>query len=64
MFAVELVCSDERCAVVREALGHLSELELLVCEDCGCTFQITAVSEAELVSLVPPAFEDELPLAA
>ncbi len=62
MFAAELLCSDEACALVVEAVGDLPELELLVCDECACTLQIASVSEAEEVRLAPPA--QNLPLAA
>lgn len=61
MFGVELTCSDEACALVVEAIGDLDELELLVCEECECTLQITAVWEVREERLDPP---DELLLAA
>ena len=64
MFAVELTCSDEDCALVVEAAGpDLAQLDLLVCEDCECTLQITAVWESEEVRAAEP-FLYELPLAA
>ena len=44
VFGVELVCSDEACAEAVEAVGHLDELDMLLCE-CGCTLQIVAVWE-------------------
>ena len=62
MFAAELLCSDEACAVVVEAVGELAELELLVCEDCGCTLQIASVWETHELRVRPPV--EELPLAA
>ena len=62
MFAAELLCSDEACALVLEAVGALPELELLVCDECGCAVQVASVSEAEEVRLPPPA--QYLPLAA
>jgi len=64
VFGVELTCSDEACALVVEAVGlDLAQLELLVCEECECTLQITAVWEAVAVRPAePPAYE--LPLAA
>jgi hypothetical protein len=62
MFAAELVCSDEACALIVEAVEDLAALELLVCEDCGCTLQITSVWEVREVRLAPPV--EELPLAA
>lgn len=54
MFAAELVCSDEACALIVEAVGDLADLELLTCDDCGCVLQILAVWEAEEVRLPPP----------
>jgi hypothetical protein len=46
MFGVELICSDEACTLVVEAVGpDLAQLDFLVCDDCGCTLQITAVWE-------------------
>ena len=64
MFGVELTCSDEACALVVEAVGpDLAQLDLLVCDECECTLQITAVWEAvEVRTTEPPAYE--LPLAA
>ena len=64
MFGVELTCSDEACALVVEAIGpDLARLELLVCDECECTLQITAVWNAEEVRASErPAYE--LPLAA
>ncbi len=62
MFGVELTCSDESCPLVVEAIGgNLDDLELLVCEECECTLQITAVWEVREERLDPPY---ELPLAA
>ncbi|MBN1529997.1 MAG: hypothetical protein JW895_13115 [Thermoleophilaceae bacterium] len=46
MFHVTLICSDEDCAVEVEAWGELADVELLVCEGCGCTLQVLSVSEA------------------
>ena len=45
MFHVSLICSDEDCAVEVEAWGEPAEVELLVCDGCGCTLQVLAVSE-------------------
>ncbi len=61
MFGAELICSDEACALVVEAVGELAELELLVCDECGCTLQVTSVYQVTEVRLRPPV---ELPLAA
>ena len=64
MFGVELTCSDESCALVVDAFGpDLAQLELLVCDECECTLQITAIWEAEEVRAAEPAAYD-LPLAA
>ena len=64
MFGVELTCSDEACALVVEAMGpDLAQLDVLVCDDCECTLQITAVWEAEEVRAAEPR-PYELPLAA
>jgi hypothetical protein len=46
MFHVSLICSDEDCAVEVDACGELAEVELLVCDGCGCTLQVLSVSEA------------------
>jgi hypothetical protein len=62
MFGAELLCSDEACALIVEGVGSLAGLELMVCDDCGCTLQITSVWEVREVRLPPPV--EELPLAA
>lgn len=64
MFGVELTCSDQACALVVEAVGpDLAQLDILVCDECECTLQITAVWEAEEARAAdPPAYL--LPLAA
>ena len=54
VFGVELVCSDEACAEVVEAVGHLDGLDMLLCE-CGCTLHIVAVWEAHEERIEPPA---------
>ena len=46
MFHVSLICSDEGCAAEVQAWSELSEVELLVCDGCGCLLQVIAVSEA------------------
>jgi hypothetical protein len=46
MFHVSLICSDADCAVEVDAWGELAEVELLVCDGCGCTLQVLSVSEA------------------
>ena len=61
MFVGELICSDEACELVLEAVGTLEDLELLVCDDCGCCLQIVFVSAHEATALAPRI---ELSLAA
>ena len=61
MILAELVCSDDRCELVLEAVGELRELEALVCDDCGCCLQVVAISDVELAQPLPPR---ELLLAA
>ncbi len=46
MFGIELICSDEACAEVSEAMvASLDEVDLLVCDGCSCTLQALAVWE-------------------
>ena len=51
VFLAELICSDDECELVFEAVGALGDLELLVCDDCGCCLQIVSVSEHETAEL-------------
>ena len=44
MVRARLVCSDEDCEEVFEALGPLEEVEALACE-CGCSLQVLAWPE-------------------
>ena len=54
MIGAELICTDESCAVtVDVAVSSLEDLELLACDDCGCTTQVLAVWE--VVELHPAA---------
>ena len=53
MFLVELVCGEESCELIVEAVGELAELEALAC-DCGCCLQIVSISEVEVVELRRP----------
>ena len=55
MFHVSLICSDEGCAAEVQAWGELSEVELLVCDGCGCLLQVIAVSEAAPAAAYLPA---------
>lgn len=45
LFIAELICSDDDCAEAWEAVGHLRELEALVCEGCGCTLQVLSIAD-------------------
>ncbi len=54
MFLAELICSDEECELTLEAVDHLVQLELLVCEDCDCCLQIVSISSLEAVELEAP----------
>jgi hypothetical protein len=63
VFLAILICSDEGCDAVVEAVGELHELEALVCE-CDCTLQIVQLSEAVLEHPSPRALEPPLPRAA
>ena len=51
MFLAEVICSDDGCDHVSEAIGEFDELELLVCEGCGCCLQVVALSASEAVEL-------------
>lgn len=62
VFGAELICSDEACPEVVEAVGTLEELDRLVCEGCGCVVQVTAIWEVDELRVV--ARPVELPLAA
>ncbi len=44
LLLARLICSDVDCAELIDAtVGSLSELDALAC-DCGCTFELLAVS--------------------
>ena len=52
MLSVTLVCSDTDCDhEVVEVVWSLDQLELMVCEGCGCCLQ--AVGYAESVEVRP-----------
>jgi hypothetical protein len=61
VWLAELICSDDECEVVLEAVGSLDDLELIVCDDCGCCLQIVSVSAHETAG---PVARIELALAA
>lgn len=46
MLGVETICSDESCGHLAEAVvASVGELDVLVCDDCGCLVQALAVWE-------------------
>jgi hypothetical protein len=51
VFLAEVICSDDGCDLVSEAIGVVHEFELLVCEGCGCCLQLVALSAYEAVEL-------------
>jgi hypothetical protein len=55
MFHAVLICSDEECALEVEAWGEPAELDLLLCEGCGCMLQVLEISEAAPVAAAPAA---------
>ena len=64
MFFAELICSDEACAVIVEAVDDLAALEMLICDDCGCWLHVVSLSEATVVELRMPAPPFAVALAA
>jgi hypothetical protein len=60
MFGIELICTDQSCAEVSEAMvASLEEADVLTCDSCGCTLQSLAVWE--VVELRPAAPVRALP---
>ena len=54
VIGVEIICTDESCAVTVDiSVESLEHLHLLACDDCGCTTQVLAVWE--VVELRPAA---------
>jgi NMD protein affecting ribosome stability and mRNA decay len=55
MIGAETICTDEACAVtVDVVVESLTELELRVCDGCGCSMHTVAVWEAvELRAAAP-----------
>jgi hypothetical protein len=52
MLAVTLVCSDERCDhEVVEVVWSLDQVDLMVCDGCGCCLQAVGYAQAEEVRL-------------
>ena len=61
MLLVELTCGEAPCEVTVVVVEELSELDLLVCDECGHCVHLLSVSEAEIVEARMPV---ALPLAA
>ena len=62
MLAVTLVCSDQGCDhEIVEVVWSRDQVELMVCDGCGCCLQ--AVGYAEAVE-VRPVIQPALSLAA
>ena len=53
MFLAELICSDGVCELTVEAIGEPHELDMLLCEACGCCLQVVSLSGQEAVALRP-----------
>jgi hypothetical protein len=54
VIGAEILCTDEHCAVTIDVVVESAEaLELIACDDCGCTTQVLAVWE--VVELRPAA---------
>ena len=61
MFGVELICSDEACTHVLETtVWTLDQADLLVCEECECTLQVTAVWDSVEVRARRPSASDAI----
>jgi len=62
MLVVTLTCSDQGCDhEVVEAVWSHEQVELMVCDGCGCCLQAIAYAEAEEVR---PVLGATLPVAA
>jgi hypothetical protein len=58
MLGVELICTDEACAEVKEVnVFSLEELTLLTCDGCGCTLQSLNIWEVVEMRVSRPATE-------
>ncbi len=58
MFLARLICTDPDCAErIEEHVVDLAELDLLACE-CGCTWELLAVSSQERA--LDPAWAERL----
>ena len=63
MFHAILICSDEACAEEVDAWGELEELDLLVCEGCGCVLQVLSVSTPAPAPTAVPQLRRRVELA-
>jgi hypothetical protein len=61
MFLAELICSDGDCELAVEAIGEPEDLDMLLCEDCGCCLQVVSLSAHEAFA---PMLRFELARAA
>jgi hypothetical protein len=68
VIGAEIVCTDEGCAVtVDVVVESLEQLDLLACDDCGCTVHAVAVwdvVELRAAAPVTPLRRRRPPLAA
>jgi hypothetical protein len=68
MVGAEIICTDEGCAVTLDVVvEQLEALELLACDDCGCTVQVLAtwdVFERRTAAPVTQLHRHKPPLAA
>jgi hypothetical protein len=56
LLGADLICSDEACAESAEAIVFsLGELDVLVCDGCGCTLELLALWEVEELRARVPA---------
>ena len=62
MLCALLICSDEDCAATIEITCGLDEVDLLICDECGCALQAIAYWETEAVEAHLP--EPQLARAA
>ena len=46
MFRATVICPDDSCAEVYDAIAELEQLEAMIC-DCGCTLRVERVSESD-----------------
>ncbi len=51
MFEVELTCGEEPCEVTVTVVSELTELDALVCDECGYCLHVLSISLAEYVEL-------------